>query len=429
MASSQKLIAKMVKFRQYSFIQILQQTMITLFPIALIGASASVISHVFLSPSGFLGSVLHIRQWFPQYQFFRELFNDLSVVTVGWISPYAALLSAHWTTHRYHRNIPVAGLAALASYVLIFFHSVRGNQNVLEMRYYNANWLIIGIGLGYIVGRFFVKYSRPTLQERHSKDFFDSIFANIKPLVVVFSITFILHLGYALLRTFGLDMSTAQSLTSLFDRHSTYLTTILISLLSTILTWLGFAESINISNSMFSSELFANLNYALTHKTNWHVPYPFTPVALYNGFAQFGGVGVGLAFLIAILWVSHHRNKRLVAQTSALPVLFNTNLPLTVGTLLILNPLYLIPFVLLPIINMLLASGLILLHAIPPLVYPIPSGTPGILVPLVGTGGNWLAFVFSILLLVVDVIVYLPFVKLAEDVEDALEEGQTNEKE
>ena len=93
-----------------------------------------------------------------------------------------------------------------------------------------------------------------------------------------------------------------------------------------------------------------------------------------------------------------------------------------------LNPIYLLPFVFLPLFNMLVASGLIMLHVLPPLVYPSPVGTPGILVSLIGTGGDWLALFWSVLLLIVDVLVYIPFVKLADRVEDRLIDERTGEQ-
>lgn len=53
----------------------------------------------------------------------------------------------------------------------------------------------------------------------------------------------------------------------------------------------------------------------------------------------------------------------------------------------------------------------------PPLVYPVPSGTPGILTPFIATGGNWMALIVSLVLLIIDVAAYIPFIKMAERVE------------
>lgn len=431
MTRTDHLIDKLVSFRQLSFIQIVQRTMLTLFPIVLIGSIAGTLSAVFLSPTGFLGSTFHIKHWLTGYRFWRNIFGDINVVTVGFVAPYAAYVSAQLTARQSKGEIPAVGISAMACYVLIFYHSVQQNGNIIDMRYYTANWFIIGVLVGYLVGRFFVRFGRRTVLndvQLKNNDILQSTFANFMPILVTLTVAFFLHLGYAIVRQLGIDDAFNQCVLEILNNHSNYAMTMLISFLATVLTWLGFAESINISNEMFRSEIFANLNYALTHKTNVNVPYPFTPAALYNGFGLFGGVGIGLALLIAIIWVSHHHNQRAVAQASLLPVFFNTNLPLTMGAVVMLNPIYLLPFVFLPLFNMLVASGLIMLHVLPPLVYPSPVGTPGILVSLIGTGGDWLALFWSVLLLIVDVLVYIPFVKLADRVEDRLIDERTGEQ-
>ncbi|WP_283583694.1 PTS transporter subunit EIIC [Limosilactobacillus difficilis] len=418
-----KLVKRLVRFRQLPFIQVLQRTMLTLFPVALIGAFAWLIARVFLSPAGFLGNILAIKSWFPQYRFFYYVVNDVYNVTIGFIAPYAALASAQLTLRQHQKDIPIAGIFAMASYVLIFLHDVRGRDGIIDMRYYSAHWFIIGVLVGYGIGLIFAKFgqqSRVDNFELKSRDIMSRAFDNLKPLLIVLVLTFLIHVIYAVIRTFEVDTMVSQGLAELLNRNSNYGTTIIMSIVITLSAWLGFPELLNVPSSMFSGELYANLNYALTHKSNWEIPYPFTPSALYNGFANFGGVGVTLAFVIAILWVSRQRNLQRVAVASAVPVFFNVNYPLLYGAVMILNPIYLLPTLLLPVFNMVVASALILLHVIPPLAYPIPVNTPGILGPLMGSGGNWLTFVVSIILLLIDIAVYIPFVKLADRVDQQL---------
>ena len=102
-------------------------------------------------------------------------------------------------------------------------------------------------------------------------------------------------------------------------------------------------------------------------------------------------------------------------------------MPVAVGLPTILNPIYLIPFVISPILNMLLGSVAIWFKLFPPLVYPIPNGTPGVLGPLMGTGGNISALIFTIFLVIVDAVIYLPFVKLGNEVERRYQEIKNEE--
>ncbi|MCC4347157.1 PTS transporter subunit EIIC [Limosilactobacillus reuteri] len=431
MDRNEKIIKWAMWFNRLSFIQIFRETMIILFPVALVGAIVWIISDNLLAPNGFLANVLYVRQWLPQRQFFRALFSDATTITVGWLAAYSSFVSAIMTTRRYKRENLVAGFCAIISYVLIFYHTVRGSQSI-DIRYFGAGWLIIGVIAGYLVGLIFVKWGQRFALgdiQTGSQNLMAKILQNIKPFTISFIVAFILHLLYAVWRTFNLDAITTQNISSVIGRHSNYLLNITLSFFNTVLVWLGFAEPINIASDAYSNEVRNNLIYALTHKS-FAVPYPFTPSALYNGFANFGGIGVTLALVIGILWVGHQTNQQKVAKLSIFPAIFNHGLPILFGSRVFLNPIYVFPFIFLPIVNMLIASIFIFIHAIPPIVYPIPNGTPGILVPFIGTGGDWRALLISILLVIMDIIVYIPFIKLAFEVDKRLakeEEGSQNE--
>lgn len=417
----QVLIKQIIKFRQFTFVRILQQTMLILFPIVLIGSFAEIISNIVFSTQGYLGSFLHIGQ-FSGRQFWHEIFNDLKTVTVGWWSTYAAIISAFLTTKYFHKDSFLSAIMGGVGYVLIFYHSIRGTSGITEMRYYGPGWFIIGVLVGYFVGRIFVKYGQGLARsdDRTRDDILQSIFKDFKPLLLVLFLCLVIHIAYALYRQFNIDTMVVQNLDALLNRHSNYILNILISLMTTVLIWLGFTAPLDFSSRIFDNEVFANLNYALTHKTNWGIPYPFTPSALYNGFAQFGGVGISLGLLLAILWVGYRNRQQTVAKLSAIPVFFNIPGSLALGIGLPLNPVYLIPFVGLPIVNMIIASGAIYFHLIPSLVYPVANGTPGILVPFIATGGNWLALLFSVFLLILDTMIYIPFVKVGNRIEEQL---------
>lgn len=402
-------------------------TLMILFPVIVVGSFSWVIYSNLLSRNGFMANMLHVTSWLPQWQFWRALFNDMTQLTIGWIATFAALVSAYITTKYYDAdNIIGAGVGVVA-YTLIFYHSIRGDNNAVDTRYFGAAWLIIGIIVGYIVGRIFVKLGKKIKFQDTKDKIVAMILANIKPTVVTILIAFILHFLFALYRQAGLDITLTQAINTQLTQRSNYLLNISLSFVNTVLIWLGFAEPFSATSQVYSNEQLANLTYALSHKNVYGIPYPYTPGSLYRGFALFGGAGVTLALVVGLLWVKNSKNIRTIANTSLFPALFNIGMPVLYGGQVFLNPVYLIPFVLLPIVNMLIGSALILIHVIPPLVYPVPSGTPGFMIPFIATGGNWLALVIGILLLILDVVLYLPFIKLMVNVEAKLNEGDSHE--
>lgn len=430
MEKKDKLVNLVVRFNERSFIQILQQTMLILFPVAVVGSFAWIISDNLLSTGGFLANMFQIHRWVPQLTFFRLLFYDAQIVTIGWMSVYASFTAAYLTTRYYQRNNILAGITAIISYGLIFHHSIRGSQ-MIETRYFSVGWFIVGVTLGYLIGLIFVRWGLQIENlsgKFNTKQLMEKIWQNLGITTLILAGAFALHLVYAVWRSFNLDAATTQVVSSTISRNSNYVLNITLSLVNTILAWLGFAEPMNLVAGAYNNEINNNLTYALTHKTLANIPYPFTPSSLYNGFANFGGVGVTLALVIGILWVSQHHGNDKIARISIFPAIFNTGVPILFGAQVFLNPIYLIPFICLPILNMLIASLFIYFHVIPAVVYPILNGTPGILVPFIGTGGNWIALLASVILVIIDTIIYIPFIKFSFDVENRLsnQRGEQN---
>lgn len=419
--NEKKLVDLLVRYKQLTFIKILQQTLVSIFPFALIGTYCWALVNSFLSTNSFFGRLTNIAKWFPAHNFAGAIVNDISLATTGVLALYAAFISAELTMRHYGKNSSIVGIASVASYILIFIHTIRNTQQY-EMNYYNATWFIVGIVVGYFVGWIFAKLGH-NIPEVKDRDLVKTIIINIKPLLIVLAGALIIHLGFATYRQYQMDRIIAQSVSTVANQHSSYGLSILISLITTFTMWLGYAGTLNFSSNIFGNESIANLSYALSHKTPWNIPYPYTLQALFNGFGGIGGVGATLALVIALILFSNKRQKREIAVTSAAPVFFNVNLALVVGIPTILNPIYVIPFVLSPIVNMLLGSVAILLKLFPPLVYPVSDGIPGILGPLMGTGGNIVALIYTIFILIVDVMIYIPFVKLDNKVAKKYEES------
>ncbi|SUP59080.1 EIICB-Lac [Weissella viridescens] len=93
-----------------------------------------------------------------------------------------------------------------------------------------------------------------------------------------------------------------------------------------------------------------------------------------------------------------------------------------IGLPVLFSPIYLIPFIFVPTINVCLGAILIGLKAMPPSIYPVPIGTPGPLIAFMGSGGNCVALFAGIVMFIIDVMIYIPFVKLDERIQIRLNE-------
>lgn len=141
-----------------------------------------------------------------------------------------------------------------------------------------------------------------------------------------------------------------------------------------------------------------------------------------DAFVYMGGSGVGLGLIIAILLVSRLKQNRMVARLSAGPGIFNINEPVIFGLPIVLNPVFIIPFILAPVLCLLIAYGATVIGFLPIVRAVIPWTTPPILSGLFATGFAWQGPVIQIINLVLSILIYIPFVKIADRIEMRKEE-------
>ena len=121
-----------------------------------------------------------------------------------------------------------------------------------------------------------------------------------------------------------------------------------------------------------------------------------------------------LGLIIAIFLVSRRKDYREITKLALVPGLFNINEPLMFGLPIVLNPIMAIPFVLTPVINILVGYTVtVIFNWIPTPAFGLTWTTPGPLMPFLGTGGNWLGLIIGFLCLGISVLTYMPFVLAA----------------
>ena len=133
----------------------------------------------------------------------------------------------------------------------------------------------------------------------------------------------------------------------------------------------------------------------------------------YDLFTTFGGAGSTLSMLIAMLIVCKSDRVKKLSEISFVPALFGINEPIIFGLPIVLNPLILVPFLLTPMVNILvsyfsMASGLVPFCS----GVNLPWTTPPIISGFLVTG--WRGGLLQLILVCVGVMIYLPFVKMID---------------
>lgn len=137
--------------------------------------------------------------------------------------------------------------------------------------------------------------------------------------------------------------------------------------------------------------------------------------AFYDAFVYLGGSGMILGLIIA-LCIAGRRRKDMIALGLA-PSCFNISEPVIFGLPIVLNPIYMIPFVLAPVICSGVAYMAIKTGLVMPVIAPtIPWVTPPILGGFAATG-HWTGAALAAVNLLISIVIYIPFVIASEKIE------------
>lgn len=126
---------------------------------------------------------------------------------------------------------------------------------------------------------------------------------------------------------------------------------------------------------------------------------------------EFGGTGA--TFIVPLLLILFMRSKQLkaVGKASIVPVAFAVNEPLLFGAPMILNPYMLIPFVSAGCVNVCLAKFFIDHMGMNGFSFVVPWATPGPIGIFITTNFQIISLVFVAIMILLDAIIYLPFLK------------------
>jgi PTS system cellobiose-specific IIC component len=143
-------------------------------------------------------------------------------------------------------------------------------------------------------------------------------------------------------------------------------------------------------------------------------PLPYvTANGFFTTFVNVGGTGATLALALVLVW-SKDPGFRQVGRLSLPTQVFQINEPIFFGLPIVLNPVFMVPYVLNALI---LTTGSYLLMSWGLVQRPfinVPWTTPPIIGHYLVTGGDWRAAAWGVVSLGIALVVYYPFARAAE---------------
>ncbi|MBD3376306.1 PTS sugar transporter subunit IIC [candidate division KSB1 bacterium] len=143
-------------------------------------------------------------------------------------------------------------------------------------------------------------------------------------------------------------------------------------------------------------------------------PLPYiTAYGFFTAFVNVGGTGATIA-LALIMFNSKEPGFRKISRVSMPTQVFQINEPIFFGFPIVLNPIFMIPY----IFNALMLTALTFLlmdwGVISKPFINVPWTTPPVIGHYLVTGGDWRAAVWGVISILLAMLVYYPFAKVAE---------------
>lgn len=132
---------------------------------------------------------------------------------------------------------------------------------------------------------------------------------------------------------------------------------------------------------------------------------PFLDVYVYMG-----GGGTMICLVIALLIASKRSDERMIAKIGGVSSLFNISEPIMFGLPVVFNPIYAIPFVIVPMVSTTLAYLATSFGLVNPTYILVPWVTPPVLSGYLATAGDFRASLLQLFIIAIGVLIYLPFV-------------------
>jgi PTS system cellobiose-specific IIC component len=182
------------------------------------------------------------------------------------------------------------------------------------------------------------------------------------------------------------------------------------------LVTLLWSVGINGDNAMDAivAPIFLQYLAANVEATTHGLPLPYiTAYGFFTSFVNVGGTGATIA-LALIMLRSKEPGFRKVSRISLPTQIFGINEPIFFGFPIVLNPIFMVPYILNALI--LTTGSYLLMHwnIIHKPFVNVPWTTPPIIGHYLVSGGDWRAAVWGAVSIVIAMLVYFPFAKAAE---------------
>lgn len=380
-----------------------RDTLISVVPFLILGGFATLFSAILFADGSFLTAFMDaetMARW-------NSLFTRIYTGTMGLLSVFIVIMLPYYMANQRKFNNPIM-LSATSLAIFFVFTPLAGGYD-----YFGTQGVLLSLLIGLLSSELYMRLSKVdalkwdlggNVPEVVSRSFGDMFVAFIT--IVVF----------ALAATAINVISNMETIEWIYSVLQAPLVHIGASLPGAILFHIinGFFFTLGIQPSGIAAPLEAAFIAATGEGYIIDQPFIYT-------FGQVGGSGSAWGLIFCLLLFTHRKDLKSVGKLTAFPVVFNITEPVLFGLPVVFNFVFMIPMIIVPIINTVLAYFATFAGLLPVMSNTIVWSMPIFVRGFIGSNGDIRACVAEAILLVLDVFLWLPFVKMYEKSLDAQE--------
>lgn len=357
-------------------------------------------------------------EWKNILQYIRDgTFNSFSLILVVFMS-YSYIRERNEFME--YTSPIIASMVSLGSFIAL--------SGINEKGFAMSSFGVVGIFIALLVAFFSselffrinkIKVFRFRMLTDGANPGFNNAISLFIPAAVTIAAFAVLNEAFSyLLHIADIQVFISDNLSNLFSHiHSEFWRGILFILFIHVFWFFGIHGSNMLESAaqgIFVPALHANQQLIASGQAPVHI---FTKT-FFDTFVLMGGCGAIICLVLAILIMKGHKSQKRLAKLSLIPVLFNINELIIFGIPIVLNPIYIIPFLCVPLLLTTISYVAMQLGIVPFTQNLVEWTTPVILSGYKATGSA-MGSILQLVNLVVGTLCYIPFVKLSKKVNEA----------
>ena len=358
-----------------------------------------------------------------------NLFGYLGTATLGIVglivvisSAYSYAVELKQRDENKNMNIIIATLLAFSAYFVMVPNNVNfadPKAKIIEgfaSSFFSYEGMFTGLIVGMLAVAMFAAFSRSkfTIKMPGSvpQNVFDSFFALI-PMAEVLLLFGLARIGLQAMGYASLIQLIATVIIKPLLTVGTGLPAIIVVILLEQILWFLGLHGFNIVWGVVSAfwlPLFLH-NVAKFAETKSFADITISPNTMTNVYAMIGGSGATFGLIIAMLiFAKKGEKEREVAKLALVPGCFGINEPVIFGLPIVLNPIMLIPWIVVPLFNAVAAYVVTSIGWVVPLVVLNSGNEPIFFSTWILGGLHTSPVILALVLVIFDVLLYAPFV-------------------